>query len=58
MIDGYQDNSFKPEQPVSRAEFAALLNQVFNKQKTPRKLEFKDIQPDFWANSAIEKAVR
>ena len=57
MIDGYQDNSFKPEQPVSRAEFAALLNQVFNKQKTPRKLEFKDIQPDFWANSAIEKAV-
>ncbi|KST63371.1 S-layer homology domain-containing protein [Mastigocoleus testarum] len=57
MIDGYQDNSFKPDQPVSRAEFAALLNQAFNKQKTPRKLEFKDIKPDFWANSAIEEAV-
>lgn len=57
MIDGYKDNSFKPEQPVSRAEFAALLNQAFKKEQTPRKLEFTDVPADFWANSAIEEAI-
>ena len=57
MIDGYQDNSFKPNQPVSRAEFAALLNQAFKKQETERKLDFTDIPADFWANSAIEEAI-
>lgn len=57
MIDGYkEDNSFRPNQSINRAEFAALLNRGFNKQQTQRKLEFKDEVP-VWAKSAIEEAI-
>ena len=52
-----KNNSFRPNEPINRAEFAALLNQAFKKQKTQRKLEFKDVEADFWAKSAIEEAI-
>ncbi len=57
MIDGYgENNSFKPNQSINRAEFAALLNRAFNQQQTSRKLEFKDKVP-VWAKPAIEEAI-
>ncbi|MEM7579346.1 MAG: S-layer homology domain-containing protein [Mastigocoleus sp.] len=57
IIEGYQNNnSFRPNQPVTRAEYAALLNQAFQ-DRTDKQLEFSDVKTDYWANEAINKAV-
>ncbi|HEY9867427.1 MAG TPA: S-layer homology domain-containing protein [Candidatus Obscuribacterales bacterium] len=51
----YEDDTFRPDSPVNRAEFAAILNQAF--PKIPRRekaISFVDVPTDFWASSAIQ----
>ncbi|NWF60655.1 MAG: S-layer homology domain-containing protein [Fischerella sp.] len=59
IIKGYQDYSFRPNQPVSRAEFAAILQQAFRNGLgyTNEKMSFQDVPTQFWANSAIDQAI-
>ncbi|PMB51704.1 S-layer protein [Fischerella thermalis CCMEE 5201] len=59
IIKGYQDYTFRPNQPVTRAEFAAIVEQAFGKElsKTKNTISFKDVPPRFWANSAIDQAI-
>ncbi|MCX7593100.1 MAG: S-layer homology domain-containing protein [Fischerella sp.] len=59
IIKGYQDYSFRPNQPVSRAEFAAILQQAFRNGLgyTNKKISFQDVPAQFWANSAIAQAI-
>jgi hypothetical protein len=58
VIAGFPDGSFRSEQPVTRAEFAAMLQKAFN--PTPvRQLSpggFTDVPTDYWAASAIRAA--
>lgn len=58
IISGFPDGTFRPNQPVSRAEFAAMIQNAFNqdpvRQITPE--GFTDVSPGFWANSAIQEA--
>jgi hypothetical protein len=51
------DGSFKPDQPVTRAQYATLLSEVL---KGPRQSEisFSDVQASSWAAQPIEAAVR
>jgi hypothetical protein len=56
IIAGYPDGTFRPDQPVTRAEFAALLNKAFDLQPTRSARKFKDVPAKFWANSVIQKA--
>ncbi|MUL39522.1 fasciclin domain-containing protein [Gloeocapsopsis dulcis] len=58
IIAGFPDGTFKPEQPVQRAEFAAMIQKAFNQNRL-RQLEgagFRDVPPDYWAAAAIEEA--
>lgn len=58
IITGFPNGTFKPEQPVSRAEFAAMIQKAFN-QNPVRKLStggFRDVPSDYWAISAIQEA--
>ncbi len=59
IIKGYQDYTFRPNQPVTRAEFAAIVEQAFAKEvgKTKSTIAFKDLPTQFWANSAIDQAI-
>ncbi|MCP6759359.1 MAG: S-layer homology domain-containing protein [Fischerella sp. CENA71] len=59
IIKGYQDYTFRPNQPVTRAEFAAIVEQAFGKEvgKTKSAIAFKDVPTRFWANSAIDQAI-
>lgn len=57
IISGFPDNSFRPHQPVSRAEFAAILQQAFHQQSTNAPISFKDVAAKSWATPAIEEAV-
>ncbi len=58
IISGYPDGTFKPEQPVERAEFAAMIQKAFE-QPVVRQLQtggFSDVPPDYWAAAAIQEA--
>lgn len=53
---GYPDGTFRPNSPVTRAEFAAMILTSFNTRwvKSPRDpLTFKDVPSSHWAYRAI-----
>lgn len=58
IITGFRDGTFKPEQPVSRAEFAAMIQKAFNKNAVRQLPQggFSDVPSGYWAASAIEFA--
>lgn len=59
IISGYPDGTFRPEQPLDRDEFAALIRDAFNQddvRKIPSGSVFKDVPNGYWAAPAIEEA--
>jgi S-layer homology domain len=58
IIVGYPDGTFKPDQPVTRAEFAALLNKAFELQPIRESRVFRDVPANYWAAAVIDKAYR
>lgn len=52
-MKGYPDGSFKPDQPITRAEFAVILSHVLKDETAPS--PFKDTA-GHWAKDAIDKA--
>lgn len=57
IIRGFPDYSFRPNQPVNRAEFAAILEQAFDKDLGKTAIEFQDVPAKFWATPVINKAI-
>ncbi|MUG99089.1 S-layer protein [Scytonema sp. UIC 10036] len=57
IIKGFPDYSFRPNQPVSRAEFAAMLQQSFNTKVRSKGLSFEDVSENYWAAPAIDQAI-
>lgn len=58
VIDGISDDSFAPEQPVTRAQLASAIAQAFPLSEEEAAIAFSDIEPDYWALGAIDKAVK
>ena len=56
VIAGFPDGSFKPEAPVTRAQFSSMLQGAFNKSKTRSAIDFVDVSRSHWAVSAIDNA--
>jgi parallel beta-helix repeat protein len=56
IIKGFPDGSFRPNDPVTRAQFAALLSQAMNKQTVRSSATFTDVSSTNWAATAIQKA--
>ncbi len=57
FISGYPDGSFRPNAPVTRAEFAALLRKAFaNTAPVRSAITFSDVPSKHWANPAIQAA--
>ncbi len=59
VIAGYPDRTFKPNLPVSRAEFASMAVKGFNlnEDMTCPQTHFKDVPKSHWANKVINKSV-
>ncbi len=57
IITGYyEDGTFRPNRPVSRAEFAAMLRKAFPDAKTVRNpISFVDIPTNYWGFQAIRE---
>jgi S-layer homology domain len=58
IIVGYPDGTFKPDQPFTRAEFAALLNKAFELPPIRESIAFKNVPQNYWAAAVIDKAYR
>ncbi len=58
LVQGYKDGTFRPDQPINRAEFAALLNEIFAPLPVRPAGTFFDIPDDFWAATAIQQVYR
>ncbi|ADQ40357.1 S-layer domain-containing protein [Caldicellulosiruptor acetigenus I77R1B] len=57
IITGYPDNTFRPDNPVTRAEFARIMVISLNLPiKVTDNLSFKDVPKDHWAYPYIETA--
>ncbi|WP_052754527.1 S-layer homology domain-containing protein [Calothrix sp. 336/3] len=56
IIEGFPNGTFRPDEQVNRAQFAAMLSQAFEKVKVRNALKFKDVSSNFWAYSAIREA--
>ena len=56
IIKGFPDGSFRPNDPVTRAQFAALLSQAMNKSTIRSSATFTDVASNNWAATAIQKA--
>lgn len=56
VIAGFPDGTFRPEEPVTRAQFAAMINKAFNKSPVRQSANFADVSSSYWAASAIQKA--
>lgn len=59
IIGGYPDGSFKPENPVTRAEFSKMILLTMGfAQETPLSATFVDESSNDWAYGYVEGAVK
>jgi hypothetical protein len=56
LIGGYPDGTFRPQEKMNRAQFAALIDQVFRPRPRRAATTFADVPTSFWAHDAIQKA--
>lgn len=56
IIAGFPNGTFQPEQPVTRAQFAAIVRQAFNQNRTRSAPSFGDVPANYWATQAIADA--
>ncbi|MBR3934335.1 MAG: S-layer homology domain-containing protein [Clostridia bacterium] len=53
IINGYTDNSFKPDNSISRAEFAAIVFRAFEIAKANSDYAYADVSADDWYFEAV-----
>ncbi|KJH73248.1 S-layer homology domain-containing protein [Aliterella atlantica] len=58
IIAGFPDSTFRPDQPVTRAQFAAIVRNAFEKAPERNAVNFGDVPSNYWAYSAIQEAYR
>ncbi len=56
-IEGFPDGNFKPDQPITRAELAAAINQAFPSNNNLNNLKFKDITEGSEQAKAIDMTI-
>ncbi len=56
-IGGFPDGTFKPDDGISRAQFAAIIVKALGLPEAGRNAEFKDLSDKHWAYKAISSAV-
>ncbi|QSF44730.1 S-layer homology domain-containing protein [Paenibacillus tianjinensis] len=56
-LQGYADGTVKPNKPITRGEYVALVNRLFGFTETAS-IAFKDLKSSNWAYSEVAKAVK
>lgn len=59
IVAGYPNNTFRPGEIITRAEYAAIMNQAFPDVPAQRSAKtFTDVSADYWGQEAIQTAYR
>jgi parallel beta-helix repeat protein len=56
VISGVGDGNFRPDAPVTRAQFAALINKAYAPAPVREAINFGDVPSNYWAFNAIQTA--
>ena len=56
IIQGFPDGTFRPDAPVTRAEFAAMIGKAFQQDPKREAIAFVDVPANYWATEAIQQA--
>ncbi|WP_026072894.1 S-layer homology domain-containing protein [Nodosilinea nodulosa] len=56
IIAGFPDGTFRPDEPVTRAQYAAMVRQAFNQSSVRTATSFVDVPASYWAAAAIREA--
>lgn len=56
ILTGFPDGTFRPNEPVTRAQFAALVAAVFKKSKVRDVVSLRDVASSYWAYNGIREA--
>lgn len=56
IISGFEDNTFRPDNNITRAEFVKMIVSIFKLDEKEDAVEFEDVSRDSWYYSAILKA--
>ena len=59
VVVGYPDGTYKPDIPVTRAEFASMAIKALGQEdaNVTQDIHFSDVDKDFWAYDIIRRAV-
>lgn len=58
IISGFPDGTYRPNDPVTRAQFAAIVNKAFAPAPQRPATAFRDVTNSFWGYQAIQTAYR
>jgi hypothetical protein len=58
VIGGFEDGTYKPNQPINRGQFAAMIQKAFEKPRIKEAMSFTDIKSGSPMTPAIEEATR
>jgi hypothetical protein len=56
IIKGFPDGTFRPDEPVTRVQFAAMIRQAFQGQPKRQGTNFVDVPVNYWGYDAIQAA--
>ncbi|MGI0491794.1 S-layer homology domain-containing protein [Alkalinema pantanalense CENA528] len=56
VIKGFPDGSFRPNEAVTRAQFAAMIRKAFNAPSVRGTTAFTDVSTSYWGYQAIQNA--
>jgi parallel beta-helix repeat protein len=58
IISGFPNGTFRPNDLVTRVQFAAIINKAFNPPARQSRIEFRDVASTFWGYQAVQSAVQ
>jgi hypothetical protein len=56
LVNGYPDGSFRPDANITRVEYMALINNVFDFSREAN-ISFSDVKPSDWYYTIVSSAV-
>ncbi|MBW4539524.1 MAG: S-layer homology domain-containing protein [Myxacorys chilensis ATA2-1-KO14] len=56
IVKGFPDGSFRPDDVVTKAQFAAIVRKAFEQAKVRDAIAFRDVSSSYWAYGAIREA--
>jgi S-layer homology domain len=58
ILTGVNDKNFQPNQPITRAEFAAMVQKGFEQPKVKQAIKFSDVPTTYRGLAAIDEAIQ